>query len=99
MAATAAPATGEGAQAQDARDNDTNDLLTSDGDLRQIEKADINAARANDGHPVPVPLDPTFNEVVALGKDGSGAPEEDEADISDFSPAGDRASQAQPPPV
>jgi hypothetical protein len=79
----------EGGQQGEARE-DSDAITTSDGDVRQLEKADLNAARGtgNSAPPVrPVPArDPDFGEVISLGK-GDGAPEEDAANISDFSPA------------
>lgn len=86
------PAAGGAATA--ARSPDDDSLTTVDGAVRQMEKSLLVNARptGTDGTPPrPDPaVDPDFGEVVPLGKDTSGAQEEDAADIAEFSPDGER---------
>ena len=62
-------------------DDEPDPILTSDGAVRQLEKADIIAHRGAGGAS---PDNADAQEVISLGKDPGGAPEENAADASDL---------------
>ena len=68
-----------------ATDDEPDPIMTSDGAIRQLEKADILANRGANNTPQTDADAQEGMEVISLGKDPSGAPEEDAADTSETS--------------
>ena len=63
-------------------DDEPDPITTSDGAVRQLEKAAVVANRAPGSA---AQTDSDTQEVISLGKDPGGAPEEDAADASELS--------------